>query len=112
MGSVPYEGRTDDDGDADPDGDGLANEDEADWGTDPRGGDEDGDGVADGSDTDGDGVGDGDEVGQSSDPADDADMGQPNSRVRLSFYFGDHSESHSEKYRLEIRGMCRRCVHG
>ena len=95
--------RTDDDGDADPDGDGLMNEEECDWGTDPRGDDDDGDGVADGFDSDGDGVGDGGEVVQSSDPADAADMGQPSSRVRLSYYFGDHSGSHSEKYRLEIR---------
>ena len=100
--------RTDDDGDADPDEDGLTNEEEADWGTDPRGIDADGDGFADGLDSDGDGVDDGDEVEQSSDPADDTDMGQPNSRVRLSFYFGDHSGSNSEKYRLEflaVRGV-------
>jgi len=94
--------RTDDDGTADPDGDGLTNAEECEWGTNPSGADEDGDGQPDGYDTDGDGAGDGTEVSQRSDPSDATDLGAPNSRVPVSFYFGDPSDSCSEKYKLEL----------
>ena len=84
--------RLNDDAGADPDSDGLTNVEECAWGTNPH--------VAD---TDGDGVNDGAEVAQSSDPADATDGGQPNSRIAVKFLFGDHSESHSEKYSLHLR---------
>ena len=77
--------------DADPDGDGLTNGQECEWRTDPMF-----------ADTDGDGVNDGTEIAQNSDPADASDGGNPNSRIPVSFYFGDPSGSHSEKYRLEV----------
>lgn len=76
---------------ADPDGDGLANGKECEWRSNPSN-----------EDTDCDGVNDGVEVGQNSDPADPSDMGLPNTRIPVSFYFGDPSASHSEKYRLDI----------
>ena len=94
--------RTDDDADADPDGDGLTNAEECAWGTNPSGDDENGDGIPDGRDTDGDGVFDGMEIAQGSDPADGTDEGKPNSRIHMTFFFGDHSTSHSEKYQLAI----------
>ncbi|MGC9399594.1 MAG: CARDB domain-containing protein [Anaerolineae bacterium] len=50
----------------DPDGDGLTNEEEADWGTDPNN-----------PDTDGDGISDGDEVDQGTDPTDPNDPPPP-----------------------------------
>ena len=87
---------------ADPDGDSLTNGQECEWGTNPSGMDENEDGVADGYDTDGDGVNDGAEVGQNSDPRDAADGGSPSSRVPVPFYFGDPSNSRSEKYRLVV----------
>ncbi len=92
----------DNDADADPDGDGVTNAQECEWGTNPSGLDENHDGVPDGYDTDGDGVNDGAEVAQNSDPEDASDEGRPNSRIPVSFYFGDPSDSHSEKYRLEV----------
>ncbi len=75
--------------------------------------DTDGDGLTDGAecemgtnplvtDTDGDGMNDGAEVLQDSDPGDATDGGQAGSRVKIFFYFGDHSGSHSEKYRLHV----------
>lgn len=76
---------------ADPDGDELTNGRECDLGTNPV--------VAD---TDGDNVDDGAEIGQNSDPNDASDSGAANSRALLPFYFGDHSESHSEKYCLKL----------
>lgn len=97
--------RTDDDANADPDGDGLTNADECAWRTNPDGSDRNGDGIPDGRDTDGDGVNDGAEVAQSSDPADATDGGLPNSRIAMQFYFGDHSTSHSEKYLLSASPM-------
>ena len=94
--------RTDDDASADPDGDGLTNTEECAWGTNPSGDDANGDGIPDGRDTDRDGVVDGAEIAQGSDPADATDEGKPNSRTPVSFYFGDHSTSCSEKYRLTV----------
>ena len=77
--------------DADPDGDGVNNKDECDWDLDPSNYDTDGDGVLDGA-----------EISQRSDPLDASDEGVPNSRILVSFTFGDHSGSHSEKYQLKI----------
>ena len=94
--------RTDDDANADPDGDGLMNAEECKWQTNPSGADANSDGIPDGFDTDGDGVADGVEIAQNSDPADASDGGQAGSRVPVPFYFGDHSESHSEKYQLTV----------
>lgn len=83
--------RTDDDADADSDGDGLTNAEECAWGTDPGEPDSDNDGVTDNA-----------EIAQNSDPADPSDMGKPNSRTPVQFFFGDHSTSHSEKYRFTV----------
>ena len=96
------DGNPDNDPFSDPDGDGLTNDEECELNTDPSGEDSDGDGASDGFDSDGDGVGDGVEMGQNSDPADASDGGNSNSRVSVPFTFGDPSESHSEKYRLEF----------
>ena len=85
------DGNPNNDADADPDGDGLTNKEECEWGTNPSN-----------ADSDGDGVSDGDEVRQNSDPTDPNDRGKPNSRIPVSFYFGDPSGSHSEKYRLKV----------
>ena len=81
----------DNDIDADPDGDKLTNGQECEWGTNPVN-----------ADTDGDGIKDGAEVGQNSDPADANDEGKPKTRIPITFRFGDPSDSHSEKYRLEV----------
>jgi hypothetical protein len=83
--------------DDDLDGDGLSNRDECDWNTNPNE-----------LDSDGDGVDDGVEVGQFSDPDDETDDGRPASRVPVTFTFGDHSGSHSEKYRLELTPVASR----
>lgn len=81
----------DNDHDGDPDEDGLMNGREIDFGTNPFIADSDGDGVSDGA-----------EVEQASDPADASDGGVAGSRVPVAFTFGDQSDSHSEKYRLEL----------
>ena len=83
--------RTDDDATADPDGDGLTNAEECKWQTNPAV-----------TDTDGDGIADGVEITQRSDPADPSDCGQAGSRIPVSFYFGHHSISYSEKYLLKV----------
>ena len=75
----------------DTDGDELTDGEECEMGTNPLV-----------TDTDGDSVSDGTEVLQDSDPGDSTDGGQAGSRVRVYFYFGDHSDSHSEKYRLHV----------
>ena len=75
---------------ADPDTDGLNNQQESDTGTDPYN-----------EDSDGDDVWDGDEVAQGSDPLDPDDSG-PRDTQTVSFSFGDPSGSHSEKYRLTV----------
>lgn len=73
---------------ADPDGDNLTNEQESTYGTNP----------AD-PDTDGDGVNDDVEVNQGSNPNDPNDHDPPpGGTVAVSVNFGDHSDSHSEKY--------------
>lgn len=98
--SVPFDptddNRTDsdvnNDPDADPDGDGLSNAEECSCGSNPCS-----------PDTDNDGVADAEEVSQGSDPTDPTDGGNPNSRVAVSFCFGDHSGSHSEKYKLIVK---------
>ena len=100
--SSPTRSRADDDASEDYDGDGLTNAEECAWGTNPSGADANGDGIPDGRDTDGDGVTDGAEIAQDSDPADATDEGKPGSRTPVSFYFGDHSTSHSEKYLLTV----------
>jgi hypothetical protein len=88
---------------ADPDGDGLTNAQESDYGTSASVSDANGDGIPDGRDTDGDGVGDRAEVEQGSDPLDPASS-EPADVVPVSFSFGDNPEcdSNSEKYRLTV----------
>lgn len=77
---------------ADPDGDGLTNTQEADYGT-----------SASNSDTDADGVSDGDEVNQGSNPNDPNDSSPPpNGTIPFNITFGDHSGSHSEKYQIRM----------
>jgi hypothetical protein len=77
---------------ADPDGDGLTNAEEEQLGTNPNN-----------IDTDGDGVNDGVEDGQGSNPNDPNDsQPPPNGTVPATFTFGDHSGSHSEKYRVQL----------
>ena len=77
---------------ADPDGDGLTNAEEEQLGTNPNN-----------VDTDGDGVNDGDEDDQGSSPNDPNDnQPPPNGTVPATFTFGDHSGSHSEKYRVQL----------
>jgi len=77
---------------ADPDGDGLTNAEEEQLGTNPNN-----------VDTDGDGVNDGDEEDQGSNPNDPSDtQPPPNGTVPATFTFGDHSQSHSEKYRVQL----------
>ena len=86
-----YDPTTQNNGDWNRDGDGLKDKDEAAYGTNPYDSDSDGDGVMDTV-----------EIGQNSDPSDATDGGVAESRVKVSFYFGDDSGSHSEKYALEI----------
>jgi len=78
---------------ADPDGDGLTNSQEGDNNT-----------KANDPDTDGDGVDDGVEVGQGSNPNDPNDsQPPPKGTVAVNITFGDHSYSHSEKYRIKLQ---------
>lgn len=75
---------------ADPDGDNLTNEQESGYGTNPND-----------PDTDGDGVNDDVEINQGTNPNDPNDHDPPPAgTVAVSVKFGDHSQSHSEKYRL------------
>ena len=78
--------------DADPDVDGRTNKQEAQMGTNPFD-----------PDSDGDGVGDGDEDDQGSNPNDPNDSLPPaNGTIAANVTFGDHSGSHSEKYRVQL----------
>ncbi len=78
--------------DADPDGDGLTSADEEQHGTNPSA-----------VDSDGDGVSDSDEVDQGTNPNDPNDsQPPPNGTVPVNVTFGDHSGSHSEKYRVQL----------
>jgi len=78
--------------DADPDGDGLSNTEEAQLDTHP-----------DQADSDGDGVDDKTEEQQGSNPMDINDKDPaPNGTMRVDIRFGDDSGSHSEKYRVKL----------
>lgn len=77
---------------ADPDGDGLNNQEESAHGTNPNM-----------ADTDGDGIGDGDEIDQGSNPNDPNDSQAPPAGTEtVNITFGDPSGSNSEKYRLQL----------
>jgi len=76
--------------DADPDGDGLTNEEEMQLGTDRND-----------ADTDGDGVSDGAEWRQGSDPLDPTDS-SPRDGIDVTVTFGDYSGSHSERYEATV----------
>ncbi|GAA5129108.1 hypothetical protein GCM10023212_36650 [Luteolibacter yonseiensis] len=81
------------DPDADPDGDNLTNEEESVYGTKPFD-----------PDSDGDGVNDDVEVEQGSNPNDPNDSDPPpGGTVAVNISFGDHSGSHSEKYRVLLQ---------
>ena len=75
----------------DPDGDGLTNQEESEYGTDPNN-----------DDTDDDGVNDSDEIDQGSNPLDsDDDSPPPDGTTPMNIRFGDPaSSSGSEKYKL------------
>jgi hypothetical protein len=78
--------------DADPDGEGLTNAQEAELGTNPYN-----------ADSDGDGVNDKDENDQGSNPIDPNDNTPPPAgTIPVNVTFGDHSGSHSEKYRVQL----------
>jgi hypothetical protein len=80
----------------DPDGDGLSNLQELIHGTNPKN-----------MHSDGDGVDDGIEVAQGSDPNDPSDGGQPppaDQLVEVPFTVGDPSGSHSERWKMNIKG--------
>ncbi|WP_367872869.1 hypothetical protein [Luteolibacter sp. Populi] len=80
---------------ADPDGDGLSNEQESARGTKPND-----------PDSDGDGVPDGDEDEQGTNPNDPNDhQPPPQGTVAVSVTFGDHSESHSEMYMVYLEAI-------
>ncbi len=82
----------DNDPTADPDGDGIDNEGESKIGTKPND-----------LDTDGDGVSDNVENNQGSNPNDPNDnQPPPNGTVPFNVTFGDPSDSHSEKYRIQL----------
>jgi hypothetical protein len=81
----------------DPDEDGLSNFDEWLNGTNPNS-----------PDSDGDGTNDNDEVGQGSDPNNAGDNGAAppaDEMVDVQFSVGDPSDSHSEKWKMMIRGL-------
>lgn len=78
---------------ADPDGDTLTNGQESSHGTSPSN-----------PDTDADGVNDNVEVNQGSNPNDPNDRDPPPAgTVTVNVNFGDHSGSHSEKYRVKLQ---------
>lgn len=81
------------DADADPDGDHFTNGQESSYGTSPSN-----------VDTDGDGVNDDVEIKQGSNPKDPNDHNPPpGGTVTVNVNFGDHSGSHSEKYRVKLQ---------
>lgn len=81
------------DANADPDGDHLTNGQESSYGTSPTN-----------VDTDGDGVNDDVEVNQGSNPKDPNDhTPPPGGTISVDVEFGDHSGSHSEKYRIKLQ---------
>ncbi len=80
------------DEDADPDGDNISNGAESNYNTNPND-----------PDTDGDDVNDNTENDQGSNPNDQSDsQPPPNGTAQATFTFGDHSDSHSEKYRVQL----------
>jgi|GEM_PF-1696878 len=94
------------DPDADPDGDGLSNEDEDQIGTDPNNADTDSDGASDfaeaqgGSNPNNAASTPGNPGGTSGGP-----VTPPPPIVSVQVNFGDHSESHSEKYRVSLEPL-------
>jgi Bacterial TSP3 repeat len=87
------DGNSSNDADADPDGDHLTNGQESSYGTSPTN-----------VDTDGDGVNDDVEANQGSNPKDPNDhTPPPGGTVSVDVEFGDHSNSHSEKYRVKLQ---------
>ena len=83
----------DNDEGADPDGDGIGNGQESSQGTNPNNVDSDGDGVSDTF-----------EIGQGTNPNDPNDYNPPpKGTVAVNITFGDHSGSHSEKYRVKLQ---------
>jgi hypothetical protein len=83
----------DNDENADPDGDGIGNGQESAQGTNPNNVDSDGDGVSDTF-----------EISQGTNPNDPNDYNPPpKGTAAVNITFGDHSESHSEKYRVKLQ---------
>ena len=97
-GLNPKDASGDDGTDGDPDGDGLGNFDEWLNNCDPQA-----------EDTDTGGVDDGTEVGLSSDPTNAADDNEPpppaDQMIEVPFTVGDPSGSHSEKWKMTVRGL-------